>query len=84
MEEKPVGKISHFFNKISVGIIELSDQLKAGDKIHIKGQTTDFEQEVASMQVEHQEVPEAKKGDSVGIKMDQPVREHDQVFKVVE
>ncbi|MFH1598614.1 MAG: translation elongation factor-like protein [Patescibacteria group bacterium] len=84
MEEKPVGKISHFFNKISVGIIELSDELKVGDKIHIKGHATDFEQEVASMQVEHQDVPEAKKGDSVGTKVDQPVREHDEVFKVVE
>ncbi len=84
MEEKLVGKISHFFNKISVGIIELSDELKTGDKIHIKGHSTDFEQEVASIQVEHQDVPEAKKGDSVGIKVDQAVKEHDEVYKVVE
>lgn len=84
MEEKLIGKISHFFNKIGVGIIELSDNLKVGDKIHIKGHVTNFEQTVSSMQIEHQEVPEAKKGEGVGIKVDQLVREHDEVYKIVE
>ena len=84
MEEKLVGTISHYFNKIGVGIIELSEALKVGDKIHIKGHSTDFEQEVTSIQVEHQDVQEAKKGDSVGIKVNESVREKDEVYKVVE
>lgn len=83
--EKLIGKISHYFNKINVGIIELTDgELKVGDTIHIKGHTSDFTQQVTSMQIEHAAVEEAKKGDGVGIKVDSPVHEHDQVFLVTE
>ena len=82
MEEKLIGKISHYFGKINVGIIELSDSLKVGDTIHIKGHTADFNQQVASMQIEHAEVSEAKTGDSVGIKVDQKVHQNDEVYKV--
>lgn len=84
MEEKLIGKISHYFNKIGVGIIELSDDLIVGDKIHFKGHATDFEQVISSMQMDHQDVPEAKPGEGVGIKTDQPVREHDEVYKILE
>jgi len=80
-EEKPIGKISHFFGKISVGIIELTDALRVGEKVHIKGHTTDFVQTIASMQIEHQNVQEAKAGDSVGIRVDQHVREGDMVYR---
>ncbi len=83
-EEKLIGKISHFFNKISVGIIELIDELKMGDKIHIKGSGTDFEQNVDSMQVEHQDVPAAKQGDAVGLKVAEKVKEGDEVYKILE
>ncbi len=83
-EEKGIGKITHWFGKINVGIIDLADALKVGDKIHIKGGKTDFEQEVTSMQIEHEEIKEAKAGDSVGIKVDQEVREGDAVFLVTE
>lgn len=83
-EEKEIGKITHFFGKISVGIIELADSLKVGDKIHIKGNTTDFEQGVTSMQVDHKDVPSGNKGDSIGIKTDQEVKEGDKVFLVTE
>ena len=83
MEEKLIGKIAHYYGRLSVGIIELSDELKVGDTIHIKGHTSDFTQQVASMQVEHADVTEAKAKDSVGIKVDQKVHEHDEVFKVI-
>jgi len=83
-EEKEIGKITHYFGKISVGIIELTNPLKVGDKIHIKGNATDFEQEVNSMQIEHEEVQEGKSGDSVGTKVDGLVKEGDLVYLVTE
>ena len=82
-EEKKIGTISHYFSKISVGIIDLKDDLKVGDTIKIKGHTSDFEQKVDSMQLEHKDIKEAKKGDSVGIKVKDKVREADEVYKVV-
>lgn len=83
MEEKLIGKITHYFGKIDVAIVELLGVLKVGDHIHIKGHSTDFEQDVSSIQIEHQNVDEAKKGDAIGIKVDQKVREGDEVYKVV-
>ncbi len=83
MEEKEIGVVTHYFGKISVGIILLSDPLKVGDTIHIKGAHDDFTQVVESMQVEHQEVPSGKAGDQVGIKTDKPVHPHDMVYLVV-
>lgn len=84
MAEKEIGKITHFFNKISVAVIKLSDRLKVGDTIHIKSNHTDFSQIVSSMQVEHQNIETAKPGDDVGIKVDQPVKVGDVVYKVTE
>jgi len=81
-EEKLIGKIVHYYTKIGVGIIELVGDLKVGDKIHIKGSTSDFEQTVDSMQVEHENVQSAKAGDSVGLKVSDKVKEGDEVFKV--
>lgn len=84
-EEKLVGKITHYFTNIGVGVIEITEgELKVGDKIHIKGATSDFEQAVDSMQIEHENVETANKGDAVGLKVDQQVREGDEVFKVSE
>jgi len=83
-EEKSIGKISHFFGNISVGIIELAGNLNVGDKIHIKGSSTDFEQTIDSMQIEHEDVSNAKKGDAVGIKVAQKVKEGDGVYKVID
>ena len=83
--EKLIGKIVHYFNKINVGIIEITDgELKVGDTVHIKGHTSDFNQQIGSMQIEHQIVEKAKKGDGVGVKVDSPVHEHDQVYLVTE
>ena len=81
-EEKLIGKIIHFYTNIGVGIIELSDALNVGDKIHVKGGSTDFEQTVDSMQVEHANVQAAKAGDSIGVKLNEKVKEGDEVFKV--
>jgi GTPase len=81
--EEQIGKISHYFAKISVGIVAMSQgELKVGDRIHVKGHTSDFFQTVESMQVEHAAIAAAKAGDSVGIKVVAPVHEHDLVFKV--
>lgn len=84
MAAKKIGEVTHFFTNIDVGVVELSDTLKEGDKIRIKGSTTDFEQEVKSMQIEHETVEEAKKGDSIGLKVKDRVREGDEVFLVEE
>jgi len=84
MEEKEIGVITHFYGHISVGIIELSDVLKVGENIHIKGHSSDFTQAVDSMQIEHKDVPEAKAGDLIGIKVAQKVHPHDKVYKVLE
>lgn len=79
-----VGKITHFFTKISVAIVELTDTLVVGDQILIKGPTTSVEQKVESMQIEHETVEEAKRGQSVGLKVNDHVREYDVVYKVKE
>jgi len=80
-EKEQIGKITHFFSKISVAVLELSAPLKVGEKILIKGGETEFEQEVDSMQVEHEKIEEAKAGDSVGLKTAQPVRPGYLVFR---
>ncbi len=82
-EEKveKIGRITHFFSNISVAVIELEATLNAGDTILIKGPNTDFEQVVDSMQIEHKNVPKAEKGQSIGLKVAQRVRETDTVYK---
>lgn len=83
--EEEIGKISHYFSKINVGVLELTKgMLNVGDTIHIKGHTSDFYQKVESMQVEHASVGSAKPGEPVGIKVENPVRENDIIFKVTE
>lgn len=81
-EGKLIGKVSHYFSKIGVAVIDLSDSLKVGDMIRIVGGETDFTQTVGSMQSEHQNIEEAKVGDSIGIKVDQKVREDYKVYKI--
>jgi len=83
-KEKEIGKITHYFNKIGVGVIELSEKLKVGDTIHIVGGERDFEQEVKSMQVEHESIEIAKKGEAVGLKLDELAKPGDHVYKVLE
>ncbi|MFQ6059062.1 MAG: translation elongation factor-like protein [Anaerolineae bacterium] len=82
MPEKAIGKVSHYFTRISVAAIELTDQLAVGDTIHILGRSTDFEQTVDSMEIEHQAVESAGAGQSVGVKVVDRVRAGDVVYKV--
>jgi len=84
MAEKQIGVISHWFGKIGVVGIALDGKLAVGDTIHIKGATTDFEQEVASMQIEGKEVTEAGAGDEVGLKVSDRARVGDKVYKVTQ
>ena len=84
MEEKKVGFVSNYFGKISVAAVEITDgAISGGDTLHFLGHTTDCESRVSSMQIEHKSVNEAKKGDSVGIKVSEKVRENDKVYKII-
>jgi putative protease len=85
MEEQKVGFVSNYFSKISVVAVEITDGVvSVGDRLHFLGHTTDFESTVHSMQIEHKSVTEAKKGDSVGIKVSERAREADKVYKIAE
>ena len=82
MGEKEIGKVSSFFSHVGVAAIKLTGKLKVGDKIHIKGNTTDFEDKVTSMQIDRKEVKEAGKGDHIGIKVPEKVRPNDAVLLI--
>jgi len=83
MAEHEIGVVTHYFDKISVAAIRLtSGTLRSGDVIRIEGHSTDFEQVVSSIQIDHLSVTEAKQGDEIGIKVTEPAHEHDKVFKV--
>ncbi len=77
-----VGRITHFYSKASVAVVELSAALNKGDKIVIRGSTTNIEQTVDSMEIEHKQIPNAKAGQSIGMKVAGHVRENDIVYKV--
>ena len=78
-----VGKITHYFSNISVAVMNLAAPLSQGDEIRIiGGENTDFNQKIDSMQVDHKEVKKAKKGDSVGLKVSEKVREGYQIYKI--
>ena len=84
MAEVKVGKVTHYFGHLDVAAIELTDgELAVGDTVHIVGHTSDFTEAVESIQIEHERVEKAGVGQSVGIKVVQKAREHDEVFKVV-
>jgi len=80
MADKKIGTITHFYDNISVGIVKLEEPLEKGQKIAIRGNTTDFEQTAESMQFDHKDIEKAKAGQEVGLKVDQKVREGDKVF----
>ena len=83
-EEVEIGGVSDFFARPVVAGIELTANLKVGDKIHIKGYTTDLELVVSSMQIQNKDVKEGKPGDAIGIKVPDRVRRGDRVYKVIE
>jgi putative protease len=84
MPEVEIGKVSDFFSRPVVAGIELTAALKQGDKIHIKGHTTDMDFVVDSMQIDNVDVTQAKAGDAIGIKVSERVRRGDIVYKVTE
>ena len=84
MAEEVVGKVTDFFAHPVVAGIELTATLKLGDKIHIKGYTTDIEMVVDSMQIDNVDVKEAKAGDAIGVKVSERVRREDIVYKVTD
>jgi len=84
IEKKLIGKVSHYFGKISVAGIQLSEPLKVGDKISIEGATTKFEELIESMQIDNAKVTQAKAGDNIGIKVKEKTRVGDDVFLVIE
>ena len=81
--EKEIGAVEHFFGHINVaGIHVTTGKLKVGDTIHVVGHTTDFTEKIEHMQIEHNDVTEAKPGDHIGVKMEGKCRERDKVYLV--
>jgi putative protease len=84
MPEKKVGVVTHYWGKIGVAGLKITDgELRVGDTIHVKGHTSDFTQQVESMQIESDPIQVANPGDDVGLKVSEHAHEHDQVFKVI-
>jgi len=81
-EKIPVGKVTNYFTRISVAVVELSGTLRVGDRISIEGATTNFQQTVESMQIEHQSIKEAKAGQAIGLKVKDRVRPGDTVYRL--
>ena len=85
MSEEQVAVVVKFFAKPSVAALEItSGSIKKGDILRYKGHTTDFQEEISSMEIDNQTVDEAKVGDMIGLKVKERVREHDKVYKVVD
>ncbi len=84
MKEEKVGVVRHYYSHLGVAGIILKGELSIGDKIHIKGHTSDFTQKVDSIEIGHQRVESAKGGEDIGIKVAGHAREHDGVYKIIE
>ncbi|MFH1453216.1 MAG: EF-Tu/IF-2/RF-3 family GTPase [Armatimonadota bacterium] len=83
MEEKYIGSIAHYFSHLSVAAMTIEEgELKVGDKVHIKGHTTDLITTIESLETEHHKLDTAKPGDDIGFKVPDHVREHDKVYKI--
>ncbi len=82
LKEKPIGEITHYYGHLGVAIIKFNKAVKKGETIAIKGAHTDFTQEIDSMQYDHKDVNEAKKGQDVGIKVKEKAHEGDKVYPV--
>lgn len=79
-EQKPIGVVTHYYGGLNVAIVKFNKTVKIGEKVSFKGHTTDFEETLKSMQYDHKEIKEAKKGQEVGIQVKEKVRDGDQVF----
>ena len=84
MSGKLIGEVNHFYNRIGVVVIDLSDSLQVGDQVHFFGRSTDFRQMVQSMQIEHQSISGAGKDQEIAMKVERRVRNHDKVYKLTD
>jgi hypothetical protein len=82
MSEKEIGKVTHYFARLNVAVLSLTDTLTVGDRIRIHGRSTDLEQTVDSMQIEHKAVPQVGPGQEVALRVIERVREGDLVYRV--
>ena len=82
MSEKRVAQVTHYFSRLNVAVLALTDSLSIGDRIHIYGHSTDVEQTVDSMQIEHKPVLKVGPGDDVALKVIEPVRQGDIVYRL--
>lgn len=82
MTNAPSGKITHYYDKIGVAVVDVAKPLSVGDEIKIVGHGNEYTQTVSSMQIEHEQITKAKKGMTIGLKVDQPAKEGDQIFLV--
>jgi putative protease len=80
MSEKQIGEVTHYFDHLGVAVFKLSAPLHVGDTVHIAGHTTDFEQEIKEIQVDHESVEKVAKGAEAGVKVDDVVREGDKIY----
>ncbi len=80
MADSKVGKVTHYYDHVGVAVVDLSGDLAVGDEIKVVGHGKEFNQKVDSMQIEHAAVSKAKKGDTVGIKVEQKAKDGDEVF----
>ena len=80
-KEKPIGEITHYYGNINVAIVKFNKSVDVGAKVHFKGAHTDFGQEISSMQFDHKDISSAKKGQAVGIKVNEKVHEGDKVYE---
>lgn len=80
----PIGQVTHYYNRIGVAVLRLTGDLKIGDMVLILGHTTELEQRVTSMEIEHQKVEAVQAGQEVALRVEEPVRKGDVVYKIVE
>lgn len=80
-EAKPIGEVTHFYGNLDVAIVKFKKNVDVGTKIKFKGATTDFEEKIKSMQFDHKPIESAKKGQEVGIKVGEKVREGDEIYE---
>lgn len=84
MSGELIGEVTHFYNRIGVAVVNLTGEIKEGDQVHFFGRSTDFRQQVQSMQIEHEAVSEAGEGQEIAIKVERRVRNHDKLYKLSE
>ena len=82
--EAEIGRVTHYYSHPNVAVLELMDHLKVGETVHVLGHTTDFTQRVTSMEIDHHHVVAVNPGDNVALKVTEPVREHDVIYRVTE